>query len=123
MVTLCSITLMFIRQQRRRVMPINQARLRQRDNQLLKMLFIYVALNVTCNAPFAVTYVILMFQQPNYVPLDITLFSLFSLLLNVNFSASFYAYTLSTPFYRLQLYNLIQDFKGKLRQTNNLHST
>jgi hypothetical protein len=114
MVILCSITLMFLRQQRRRIMPVNQVRLRQRDNQLLKMLFIYVALNVICNVPFAVTYVMLMYQQPNYVPLDVTLFSVFSLLLNVNYSTSFYAYTLGTPFYRHELYNLIKVIKSKL---------
>jgi hypothetical protein len=119
MVILCITTLMFLRQQRRRVMPINQTRLRQRDNQLLKMLFIYVAFNVTCTVPFAVTYVMLMFEQPNYVQLHLSLFSTFSLLLNVNFSTSFYAYTLGTPFYRHELYNLIQDIRGKLRHTNN----
>jgi hypothetical protein len=121
MVILCSITLMFLRQQRRRIMPVNQIRLRQRDNQLLKMLFIYVAFNVICNVPFAVTYVMLMFQQPRYVPMDITLFSLFGLLLNVNFATSFYAYTLGTPFYRHELSNLIQDFKRKLWRTNEVH--
>jgi hypothetical protein len=86
------------------------------------MIFIYVALNVTCTVPFAVTYVMLMFQQPNYEQLHATLFRLFSLLLNVNFSTSFYSYTLGTPFYRRELYNLIQIFKSKLRQTNTVHS-
>jgi len=91
-------------------MPVNQIRLRQRDNQLLKMLFIYVALNVTCTAPFSVTY----------VQLHVTLFRLFGLLLNVNFSTSFYAYTLGTPFYQREL--KIQTLKSKLRQTNSVHS-
>jgi len=121
MVILCSITLILLRQQRRRVMPVNQVRLRQRDNQLLKMLFIYVALNVICNVPFSVTYVMLMFEQPNYVQIHILLFRLFGLLLNVNFSTSFYAYTLSTPFYRHELYNLIQVFKTKIWQINDVH--
>jgi hypothetical protein len=120
MVTLCSITLMFFRQQRRRVMPVNQARLRQRDNQLLKMLLTYVAANLICTVPFAVTYVLLMFEQPRYLPLHVSLFRLFSLLLNVNFSTSFYAYTLGTPFYRHELYNLIQSIRGKLHPTNNI---
>ena len=120
MVILCTITFIFLRQQRRRVMPVNQARLRQRDNQLLKMLFMYVALNVTCTVPFAVAYVMLTFQQPTYVPLHVTLFRVFSLLLNVNFATSFYAYTLGTPFYRHELYNLIQSIKIKLWQTNDV---
>lgn len=57
----------------------------------------------------------LMFEQPNYVPEHLALFRLFALLLNVNFSTSFYAYT-------HELYNLIQDFKNKLWPTNHLHS-
>jgi hypothetical protein len=123
MVILCSITIALLRQRRRRVMPVNQSRLRQRDNQLLKMLFIYVAFNVICSLPFTFTYVMLMLEQPNYVPQHVTLFRLFALLLNVNFSTSFYAYTLGTPFYRHELYNLIGDFKTKLWQINYLHST
>jgi len=42
----------------------------------------------------------LMFQQPNYVQLHILLFRLFNLLLNMNFSTSFYVYILDTPLYR-----------------------
>jgi hypothetical protein len=122
MVILCSITVILLRQQRRRVMLVNQARLRPRDNQLIKMLFIYVAFNVTCSLPFTFTYVMLMLEQPNYVPEHVILFRLFALLLNVNFSTSFYAYTLGTPFYRHELYNLIQDFKNKLCSTNHIHS-
>lgn len=122
MVILCSVTLIFLRQQRRRVMPVNQARLRQRDNQLLKMLFIYVIFNVVCTLPFAVTYVMLMFQQPRYVPTHVLLFRLFSLLLNVNFATSFYAYTLGTPFYRRELYNLINDLRNRVHHDNELNS-
>ena len=116
MVILCSITIILLRQQRRRIMPVNQTRLRQRDNQLLKMLVIYVALNVICNVPFAVTYVMLMLQQPRYVSQHVVLFRLFALLLNINFATSFYAYTLGTPFYREELYNLLGDVKNKFRQ-------
>lgn len=119
MVILCCITLMCLRQQRRRIMPVNQTRLRQRDNQLLKMLFMYVAFNVICYVPFSVTYVMLMFEQPRYIQSHVILFSIFSLLLNVNFSTSFYAYTLGTPFYRRELSHLIQDIKGKLLYRNN----
>ena len=122
MVTLCSITLILLRQQRRRVMPVNQARLRQRDNQLLKMLFIYVVFNVVCTVPFAVTYVMLMFQQPAYVATHVLLFRLFALLLNVNFGTSFYTYTLGTPFYRRELYNLIKDLRHRVHPANELHS-
>jgi hypothetical protein len=70
MVALCSITLIFLRRQRRRVMLVNQVSIRQRDNQLLKMLFMYVTLNIRYTIPFAVTYVMLIFQQPSYVPIS-----------------------------------------------------
>ncbi|CAF0812166.1 unnamed protein product [Adineta steineri] len=122
MVILCSITLILLRRQRRRIMPVNQARLRQRDNQLLKMLFMYVALNVICNVPFAVTYVLLTFEQPKYVALHVSLFRLFSLLINVNFSTSFYVYTLGTPFYRHELYNFIMVIKNKIQQTSGVYA-
>ncbi|CAF0804915.1 unnamed protein product [Adineta ricciae] len=118
MVVLCIITLIFLRQQRRRIMPVNQIRTRQRDHQLLKMLFMYVTMNVICNVPFAVTYVMLMFQQPRYVPLHVNLFRLFGLLLNVNFATSFYAYTLGTPFYRHELYNFMISVRHRIRQAN-----
>ena len=122
MIILCTITLVFLRQQRRRVMPANQMRLRQRDGQLLKMLFVYVVLNVTCTVPFAVTYVMLMFQQPRYAPAHVVLFRLFGLLLNVNFATSFYAYTLGTPYYRQELARLLGDIRTRVRQINDLHS-
>ena len=116
MVILCSVTIILRRRQRRRIMPINRTRSRQRDNQLLKMLFIYVALHVICNAPFAVTYVMLMLEQPRYVLEHVVLFRLFALLLNMNFATSFYTYTLATPFYRHELYNLMLDLKTKFQQ-------
>lgn len=123
MVFLCGITLALLRQQRRRIMPVNQVRLRQRDNQLLKMLFMYVAMNVVCTVPFAVTYVMLMFQQPRYVSLHVLLYRLFGLLMNVNFATSFYAYTLGTPLYRRELYNSVVFIRGKMRTATELHHT
>jgi hypothetical protein len=56
MVIFCSITIILLRQQRRRIMPVNQTRSRQRDIQLLKMLFIYVVSNIIFIGPFAITY-------------------------------------------------------------------
>lgn len=60
MVILYSMTIVLFRRQRHRIMSINRTRLSQRDNQLLKMFVICVALNVICNVFFAVTYVMLM---------------------------------------------------------------
>ncbi len=61
-------SLICLRQHRRRVMLVNHVRISQRDNQLLKMLFMYVTLNIISTIPSAVTYVMLIFQQPSYVP-------------------------------------------------------
>jgi hypothetical protein len=107
MVILCSVTFILLRQQRRRVMPVNQVRLRQRDNQILKMLFIYVLSHLMCTIPFGVILVIVVFELPSPSPLHILLFRLFVLLFNVSFSTSFYIYTLGTPFYRHELCSLI----------------
>ena len=115
---ICSITLILLRQQRRRVMPINQSRLRQRDNQLLKMLFIYVASHIICTVPFAVSFVILVFMPTGYTQLVLNVFSISTLLLNTNFATSFYVYTLSTPFYRHELYNLFQAGRNRLGRTS-----
>jgi hypothetical protein len=115
---ICVSTLILLRQQRRRVMPINQSRLRQRDNQLLKMLFIYVATHIICTVPFAVTYVILVFMPWGYTRLLVNIFSLCALLLNTNFATSFYVYTLCTPFYRHELYNLFQAGRNRLHRTS-----
>lgn len=56
MFILCSITLILLRQQRRRRMPVNQTRLHQHDNQLLKLLSIYVISNIVCILPFSLAY-------------------------------------------------------------------
>jgi hypothetical protein len=114
MTIICSITLILLRQQRQRVMPINQTRLRQRDNQLLKMLFIYVASHIICTLPFAVTYVLYVFTPAADTQVILNLFRLSSLLLNANFATSFYVYTLGTPFYRYELYNLFRAGRNRL---------
>ena len=114
MIVFCCLTFILLRQQRSRVMPVNQRRLRQRDNQLLKMLSIYVLSHIICTVPFTVSYVVLVFSPTQVTPWMITFFQLSILLLNVNFSTSFYVYTLCTPFYRHELYNLFR--YGRNRQ-------
>lgn len=114
MIVFCCLTFILLRQQRSRVMPINQRRLRQRDNQLLKMLSIYVLSHIICTVPFTVSYVVLVFSQTQVTPWMVTFFQLSILLLNVNFATSFYVYTLCTPFYRHELYNLFR--YGRNRQ-------
>jgi hypothetical protein len=116
MMILSCTTLILLRRQRRRVMPINQTRLRQRDNQLLKMLFLYVAFHLICTIPFSVVLLIVVYQLSTVSPLIVLLFRLFVLLFNVNFSTSFYIYTLGTPFYRHELCCLIKEFHTRFRR-------
>jgi hypothetical protein len=111
MMIFCGVTFVLLRQQRRRVMPINQARARQRDNQLLKMLSIYVVSHLVCTIPFSVTFIILVYQLSALSPTIILLLRCFILLFNLNFATSFYIYTLGTPFYRRELYSLIAQMK------------
>ena len=116
MIIFCSITFVLLRQQRRRVMPVNQVRARQRDNQLLKMLFIYVVCHLICTIPFSTTFIILVYQMSYYSPTIILLLRCFVLLFNLNFATSFYIYTLGTPFYRRELYSLIRQMTIGLRK-------
>jgi hypothetical protein len=95
-------------------MPVNQARLRQRDNQLLKMLFLYVASNLICTIPFSISLLIVVYELPTPSATSVLLFRLFVLLFNVNFSTSFYIYTLGTPFYRHELFCLIKDIHNRI---------
>jgi hypothetical protein len=115
MLILCIITLMFLRQQRRRIMPVNQTRGRQRDNQLLKMLFIYVISNIICILPFSLTYFIQIYNVQNTSALVSILVQMFILLINVNYATSFYLYTLGTPFYRDELFNLVKIIWQRIR--------
>lgn len=114
MITICVLTLIGFRRQRRRIMPINQARARQRDNQLLKMLFNYVLTHIVCTVPFTVAFLIYVFSPAQSTPTLRTVVQLSILLLNVNFATSFYTFTLCTPFYRDELYNF---FRAGRRRT------
>ncbi|CAF2157959.1 unnamed protein product [Rotaria magnacalcarata] len=116
MIVLCSITFVFLRQRRRQIMPTNQARLRQRDNQLLKMLFLYVACHLICTIPFSIALVITVYHLPTPSAAEMLLFRLFVLVFNINFSTSFYIYTLGTPFYRHELCCLIKDIYNRLNR-------
>jgi hypothetical protein len=108
MIIFCSITFILLRQQRHRIMPVNQARLRQRDNQLLKMLFIYVTSNIVCISPFSIAFLLQTYYSSTISPLTNPLIQIFSILVNVTYATSFYMYTLGTPFYRDELFNLLK---------------
>jgi hypothetical protein len=116
MLILCSFTLMLLRQQRRQIMPINQARYRRRDNQLLKMLFFYVASHLICTIPFSTCLLLAVYELPSPSAATILAFRLSILLFNVNFATSFYIYTLGTPFYRYELCCLIKDIRKKIHR-------
>lgn len=116
MTIFCSITLMFLRAQRRRIMPINQARSRRRDNQLIKMIVLYVLSHLICTIPFSTVLLIVVYQLPSPSYASILAFRLSILLFNVSFSTSFYIYTLGTPFYRQELFCLVKETYQKLRR-------
>lgn len=131
MVVLCSITFISLRQQRNRIMPVNQMRSRQRDTQLLKMLFIYVTWNIICIVPFSVTYFIYI-QNDNRTSMTMgNLMQIFGTVIHLTYASSFYVYTLGTPFYRDELLSLLKtvwrrfrpeykhDLRLKIRRTTN----
>jgi uncharacterized membrane protein (DUF106 family) len=97
-------------------MPVNQTRLRQRDYQLLKMLFLYVASHLICTIPFSIALLVAVYELPEPSAISILLFRIFILLFNVNFATSFYIYTLGTPFYRYELCCLIKDIHNRIRR-------
>ena len=116
MIIFCSITLILLRAQRRRIMPINQARLRRRDNQLIKMIGFYVVAHLICTIPFSSMLLLVVYQLSSPSATSILLFRLSILLFNANFATSFYIYTLGTPFYRHELCSLIGSVYQKIRQ-------
>ncbi|UJR21669.1 hypothetical protein I4U23_024746 [Adineta vaga] len=119
MIIFCSITFILLRQQRHRIMPVNQSRLRHRDNQLLKMLFIYVTWNIICTVPFATTYLIVIRNQDRLSPTLDFLFQIFHFLIHLIYATSFYIYTLGTPFYRAELFSLFKTIYRRFQQLNN----
>jgi hypothetical protein len=119
MIIFCSSTFILLRQQRHRIMPVNQTRLRHRDNQLLKMLVIYVTSNIISILPFTITYFLQIFSYNNLSPLTNSLVQLFTILLDLTYATSFYVYTLGTPFYRDELYNLLRSIWQRFHRNTN----
>jgi hypothetical protein len=120
MILFCIVTLIILRQQRHRIMPVNQTRSRHRDNQLLKILIIYVAWNIICVAPFTITYFREIYIHSNLSPFTSSIVQMFSILVNVVYASSFYMYTLGTPFYRAELLNLAKTCLRGVYQNSNL---
>ncbi|CAF1108926.1 unnamed protein product [Adineta steineri] len=117
MIILCFTTFILLRQQRHRIMPVNQTRLRHRDYQLIKMLFLYVTSNMICVVPFSTTYFIQYYYYLNNPSSAIaTVFQFFRLLVNVSYGTSFYVYTLGTPFYRDELFKLFKRIRHRLHR-------
>jgi hypothetical protein len=111
MIVFCGLTLILVRRQSRRIMPINQTRSRQRNNQLLKILVIYATSNSICFVPFTITYFLQIFGWLSNSLLMDRLIEWFILWANINYATSFYLYTLGAPFYRDQLYSLIRNIR------------
>jgi magnesium-transporting ATPase (P-type) len=100
-------------------MPVNQSRLRHRDNQLLKMLFIYVTSSIICTAPFTIVYFIAINFQGDLSSKASSMINMFIMLANINYATSFYIYTLGTPFYRDELYKLCKSVRGRFYRNQN----
>jgi len=122
MIIFCTITFILLRQQRHRIMPVNQARLRHRDNQLIKMLFLYVTSNIVCILPFSVTYFIQIYRYQNQSPLTNSMVQIFALFTNIAYATSFYVYTLGTPFYRDELVSLLKCIWQRFHRNNNTNN-
>ena len=116
MLLFCGLTVFFLRRHRRRIMPVNQQHQRQRDGQLLKMLFIYVISNIVCFVPFSMTFFLTVSRLVNSSALSNALTSLFILWVNTNYCTSFYLYTLGTPLYRSELLSLIRISWQRIRR-------
>jgi hypothetical protein len=119
MIIFCTITIILLRQQRHRIMPVNQSRMRHRDNQLLKMLFIYVTSNIICIIPFTIAFFIAINFQGNLSSATTAAIQVFTLLANINYATSFYIYTLCTPFYRDELCNLFKSVRQRFYRNQN----
>jgi hypothetical protein len=115
-----TLTFTSLRGQKNRIMPVNQVRQRQRDNRLLKMLFIYVASNMLCVAPFSITYFITINYSGDVTTTVSSLIELFRILVFLAYATSFYMYTLSTPFYRDELLSLFRRVWKWFRRVNNI---
>jgi hypothetical protein len=102
-------------------MPVNQIRSRQRDYQLLKMLFLYVVSHLICTIPFSVSLLVVVYELPTPSATATLLFLLSLLLFNINFATSFYIYTLGTPFYRQELCSLIKGTYNRISRMIHRH--
>lgn len=85
-----------------------------RDYQLIKMLVLYVTTNIICTLPFAILLLLHVYHYQSNS--SIIIYIKYSVLLcNVNYSTSFYIYTLQTPIYRRELLVLFQSTVSYLR--------
>ncbi|CAF1047586.1 unnamed protein product [Rotaria sordida] len=111
----CTLLLLYRRrqkQQHRYGLNIHSShkRLRYRDYQLIKVLFLYVTTNILCTLPFAIVFLQYVYKY-NSSP-QLAIFVKFTVLLgNLNYCSSFYIYTLGTPLYRRELLHLIKTFR------------
>ena len=107
-------TLIFLRHRRRRqqrkynlriILP--RKRHYHRDYQLIKILFLYIITNIICTLPFAILILLHVYHYRSSS--SFLIYIKYSVLLcNVNYSTSFYVYTLHTPIYRREFFLLIQ---------------
>lgn len=86
---------------------------RYRNYQLIKILFLYVITNIICILPFAIAFLLNVYNFQSDLQLSVIV-KCTVLLVNLNYCSSFYVYTLGTPLYRRELIILFKNFKNKI---------
>ena len=95
-----------LKQYNLRILPARHRRY-HRHYQLIKILCLYIITNIICTLPFACLILIhVYYHQSNSRIRSYIKYSV--LLCNVNYSTSFYLYTLHTPIYRRELFAWIR---------------
>lgn len=109
------LTLRNIRLTHRRVANLNSIRLRQRDIQLSKMLFLQVIITIVCSLPLIVTQLMstmttTMVKSPLRLTIELFASQVSRHLAFLNCSISFYLYTLSGSQFRLEIQQMVNRF-------------
>ncbi|CAF1135632.1 unnamed protein product [Didymodactylos carnosus] len=109
----CLLTIWNIIQQGQRVTSIGDTssiRRRKREQELVKMLFVFVITNLLFTLPYACVYLYVIYNP--YLPIEFRYtLNLCHLIVNFNSASSFYVYTMSTRGYRNEVLKMIEKVK------------
>ncbi|CAF0923800.1 unnamed protein product [Didymodactylos carnosus] len=105
-----------IKQQRQRIMPVNAvggARMRQRESQLLKMLFFHVLVNILLVTPFSIAYLMSTIYYELYINSIFSfIFNTLMLVMYLNYATSFFIYIATTRLYRHEFIKVLKILKN-----------